>query len=77
MGTDANIYVVISGPKKKHTTGRLPLQMVNKTRLEPGSIETFSLEAPDVTEIKKIEVLQWKLSFEQKYLRLINKVDNN
>ncbi|XP_022094211.1 lipoxygenase homology domain-containing protein 1-like isoform X2 [Acanthaster planci] len=56
MGTDANIYIVISGPKKKHTTGRLPLQLVSKSKLEPGSIETFSLEAPDVTDIKKIEI---------------------
>ncbi|XP_071795423.1 lipoxygenase homology domain-containing protein 1-like [Asterias amurensis] len=56
MGTEANIFIIISGPKKKHTTGKLPLKMVNKTRLEPSSIETFSLEAPDVTEIKKIEV---------------------
>ena len=62
MGTDANVYIIISGPKKKHTTGRLPLQMVTKSKLEAGSIETFSLDAPDVTEIKKIEVSRPKKS---------------
>ena len=75
MGTEANIFIIISGPKKKHTTGKLPLKMVNKTRLEPSSIETFSLEAPDVTEIKKIEV--WTLLSGLRALKLYRIEQNN
>ncbi|XP_063957148.1 lipoxygenase homology domain-containing protein 1-like [Lytechinus pictus] len=56
MGTEANIFVTIIGSKKKKTTGKVPLQLVGKKSLEPSSIETFSLEAPDVGEVHKVEI---------------------
>ena len=54
-GTDANAFVKIFGSKGKHT-GKLWLEFVQKKSFEPGSIETFSLEAPDVKDVKAIEV---------------------
>lgn len=59
-GTSSNVWIKIHGPKKLHT-GRLFLELAQKDRFEPGSTEIFSLEALDVGEIKKVEVI--KLSF--------------
>ncbi|XP_048241483.1 lipoxygenase homology domain-containing protein 1-like isoform X2 [Haliotis rufescens] len=54
-GTSSNVYVRIIGPKKVHT-GRLFLELAQKENFTPGSVETFSLEAIEVDEVKKIEV---------------------
>ena len=55
-GTDANAWIRIYGPRKKQT-GKLQLELAQKSRFKPGSVETFSLEAGDVDEVKQIEVL--------------------
>lgn len=57
-GTESHAWVNIIGNKKKKNTGKLYLDMVGKTRFEPGSVETFSLEAADVGEVKQLEVRQ-------------------
>lgn len=54
-GTESHAWVNILGPKKK-ATGKLYLDLIGKTRFEPSSVETFSLEAVDVGEVKKLEV---------------------
>lgn len=54
-GTDSNVWIKIFGPKKKHT-GRLFLELAQKERFEPSSVEIFSIEAVDVGEIKRVEV---------------------
>ncbi|XP_050409617.1 lipoxygenase homology domain-containing protein 1 [Patella vulgata] len=54
-GTDSNVWVVIYGPKKRRTE-RLFLELAQKSRFEPGSLETFSLEAVDVGEVKQVEL---------------------
>lgn len=54
-GTSSNVWVKILGAKKKHT-GRLFLELAQKDKFAPGSVEIFSLEAVDVEEIKKVEV---------------------
>ena len=41
--------------KNRHT-GRLFLELAQKKGFEAASIETFSIEAPDVKEVKAIEV---------------------
>ena len=43
------------GPRKLHT-GRQYLELAQKKGFEPKSIETFSLEAVDVKDVKQIEV---------------------
>ena len=55
MGTESNAWVRLLGKKKKHT-GKLHLELVQKKAFSPGSIETFSLEAVDVEEVKELEV---------------------
>ena len=55
MGSDGPIWVRILGPKQKHS-GRQYLDLMQKARFEPGCVETFSFEAPDVGKVKAIEV---------------------
>ncbi len=56
-GTESNVWVNIIGPKgKKLHTGRLFLKLAQKESFTPGSVETFSLEAIDVGEVRQIEV---------------------
>lgn len=54
-GTESHAWVNIHGGKKK-STGKLYLDLIGKTRFEPRSVETFSLEAADIGEVKKLEV---------------------
>lgn len=56
MGTEANVFINIIGAKKKKATGKMPLQLMNKSKFEPASVETFSIEAPDVEDVHKVEV---------------------
>ena len=55
MGTESSVWIRIIGPKQKQT-GKLSLDLAQRKRFEPSSIETFSVEAADVKDIKKIEV---------------------
>lgn len=55
-GTDANVWIVIFGTKKLHT-GTQYLEFAQAgDKFEPKSIKTFSFDAPDVNEVKKIKV---------------------
>eukprot|EP00058_Branchiostoma_floridae_P006411 XP_002591899.1 hypothetical protein BRAFLDRAFT_89416 [Branchiostoma floridae] len=53
-GTNANPYIIIMGPKKK-TTGRIPLDLEDKSKFDPASVETFAIEGVDVGDVKRIE----------------------
>jgi len=55
MGTDSNAYIKIIGSTKRRHTGRQFLELIQKKSFLPGSIETFSLDAADVGEVKQIE----------------------
>ena len=55
MGTESNVYIKLMGPKKKQS-GKLFLELAQKKRFEPASMETFSVEAVDVKEVQEIEV---------------------
>ena len=54
-GTESNVWIKIIGIKKKHS-GKQYLELAQKKMFAPGSVETFSLEAADVIEVKQIEV---------------------
>ena len=54
-GTDSNVWIKIVGPKGIHT-GRQFLEFAQKDRFDAGSIKVFSFDAPDVKEVKKVEV---------------------
>ena len=55
MGTESSVWIRIIGTKQKQT-GKLPLDLAQRKKFEPSSIETFSVEAIDVKDVKKIEV---------------------
>ena len=54
MGTDADVWVKVKGTQRRHT-GKLYLELAQRRAFEPGSVETFSLEAVDVDDVKQIE----------------------
>ena len=53
-GTAANAYVVFIGTEA--VSEKIPLELVGKEGFASGSVEIFSVEAPDCGDIKKIEV---------------------
>ena len=56
-GTESHAWVNILGSKKKQQTGKLYLDLIGtKRKFEAGSVETFSLEGPDIGEVKQLEV---------------------
>ena len=52
--TEASAFVVFIGTDG--VSDKISLELIGKTQFEPKSIETFSLEAADLGDIKKIEV---------------------
>jgi hypothetical protein len=55
-GTLAQVFIRIIGENSKMHTGRIGLQLAKKKKFEPGSSETFTIEALDVGEIAQVEV---------------------
>ena len=53
-GTEAKVYVVLIGTQA--ASEKIDLELVQKAGFEPGTAETFSVEAVDVGEVKKIEI---------------------
>eukprot|EP00794_Sanderia_malayensis_P016965 gene16965-18674_t len=53
-GTTANASIVFIGTEA--VSEKIPLEIFGKKGFTPGSVEIFSVEAPDCGEIKKIEV---------------------
>ena len=52
-GTTANVFIVFIGTEA--VSEKIPLQLVGKEKFAPKSVETFSVEAPDCGEVKKVE----------------------
>ncbi|XP_075255415.1 lipoxygenase homology domain-containing protein 1-like isoform X2 [Convolutriloba macropyga] len=56
-GTSANAYIEITGEGEKNTTGKLPLILLDPdASFAPGMTDTFSIQAPDVKQIKQITI---------------------
>jgi len=55
MGTDSNVYANIIGTRRRET-GKQFLELMQKKAFLPGAVDTFSLEAIDVGDVKQIEV---------------------
>lgn len=55
-GTDANVWVVIFGTKKLQTGTQYLEFAQSGDKFEPGSVKTFSFDAPDVNEVKGIKL---------------------
>ncbi|XP_078332217.1 lipoxygenase homology domain-containing protein 1-like isoform X5 [Crassostrea virginica] len=55
-GTDANVWIVIYGTKKLHSGTQYLEFAQTGDKFEPGSVKTFSFDAPDVNEVKRIKL---------------------
>lgn len=60
-GTTANVYIVLIGTET--VSEKIPLDLIGKDGFASKSVETFSVEAPDCGEIKKIEVMPYLFGF--------------
>ena len=52
--TQASVYVVFIGTQA--VSDKIDLDLIGKEKFNAGSVETFSVESPDVGDLKKIEV---------------------
>ena len=52
-GTTANVFIVFIGTEA--VSEKIPLDLIGKDGFAAKSVETFSIEAPDCGEIKKVE----------------------
>lgn len=54
-GTSANVFIRLRGRKGRQTR-MVPLEVVQRQRFEPGKVETFSLQEPDIGELESLEL---------------------
>ena len=54
-GTSANVYIRLIG-RKGRQTAMVPLKLIQRNRLEPGRVETFSLQEPDIGDLEMVEI---------------------
>jgi hypothetical protein len=55
-GISSQAFIRLFGDTKKQRTDRIQLRLAKNKRFEPGSSETFQIEAPDVGELRQIEL---------------------
>jgi hypothetical protein len=55
-GISAQAFIRLYGHSKKQRSDKMLLKLAKKSRFEPGSSEIFMVEAPDIGELKSIEV---------------------
>jgi hypothetical protein len=55
-GLTAQAYIRLFGDTKSQRTDRILLHMAKRKRFEPGSSETFQIEAADIGELRQIEL---------------------
>ncbi|CAF4073398.1 unnamed protein product, partial [Rotaria sordida] len=54
-GTAANVFIRLIGRKGRHT-GLIPLELMQRGHFEPGKVETFSLQEPDIGDLEVVEI---------------------
>ncbi|CAF2130421.1 unnamed protein product [Rotaria magnacalcarata] len=54
-GTSANVSIRLIGSKGQQTR-LIPLEVMQHRRFEPGNVETFLLEEPDIGDVEMVEV---------------------
>jgi hypothetical protein len=54
-GTSANVFIRFIG-RKGRKTRMIPLELIQRQRFEPGKIETFSLQEPDIGALESVEI---------------------
>ncbi|CAF4587849.1 unnamed protein product [Rotaria sp. Silwood1] len=54
-GTSANVFIRLIGRKGRQTR-LIPLELMQRRHFEPGKVETFSLQEPDVGDLEIVEI---------------------
>jgi hypothetical protein len=54
-GTSANVFIRLIGRKGRQTR-MIPLELMQRQRFEPGKVETFSLQEPDIGDLEVVEI---------------------
>jgi hypothetical protein len=54
-GTSANVFIRFVG-RKGRKTRMIPLELMQRQRFEPGKVETFSLQEPDIGALESVEI---------------------
>jgi hypothetical protein len=54
-GTSAHVFIRLIGRKGKQTR-LIPLELMQRRRFEPGKVETFSLQEPDIGDLEAVEI---------------------
>lgn len=56
QGNSGQVFIRLIGDNKRLNTGKINLQLAKKKRFEPGSAETFQIDAMDIGELRQVEV---------------------
>ena len=54
-GTSANVFICFMG-RRDRKTRKIPLELMQRQRFEPGKVETFSLQEPDIGTLEAVEI---------------------
>ena len=54
-GTSANVFIRLIG-RKGRQTAMVPLKLMQRRAFEPGRVETFSLQEPDIGDLEVVEI---------------------
>jgi hypothetical protein len=54
-GTTANVFIRLIGRKGRQTR-MIPLELMQRRHFEPGKVETFSLQEPDIGDLEVVEI---------------------
>jgi hypothetical protein len=54
-GTSANVFIRLISRKGRQTQ-LIPLELKQRGRFEPGKVETFSLQEPDIGDLEAVEI---------------------
>ena len=55
-GISSQVFVRLIGEKKGRKTDRIKLELAKKRKFEPGSLETFQIEAADIGDLRQVEL---------------------
>lgn len=55
-GISSQVFIRLIGEEKKMKTDRIKLELAKKKRFEPGSSETFQINAIDIGDLRQVEL---------------------
>lgn len=54
-GTSANVFIRLTGTEGRQTP-RIPLELKQRSRFKPGTVETFSLQEVDIGDLETVQI---------------------